>query len=79
MAAQQDKIFSAQELEDFEWLLNHYQQWVKQYPEKWVAVYQKTLAAVGKDAEEVSKKARKKFGANCTPVVMFVEGGAYVY
>lgn len=79
MSIPQDKIFSAQELEDFDWLLDHYREWVKQYPEKWVAVYRKTLAAVGKDAEEVGKKAREKFGANCTPVVMFVEGGAYVY
>ena len=74
-----DKIFSNQELEDFDWLLDHYRQWVKQYPEKWVAVYKKKLAAVGNDAEEVGKKAREKFGVECTPVVMFVEGGAYVY
>lgn len=41
MAIQQNRIFSDQELEDFNWLLDHYQEWVKQYPERWVAVYRK--------------------------------------
>ncbi|MFQ6091854.1 MAG: DUF5678 domain-containing protein [bacterium] len=74
-----DEIFSKQELEDFDWLLDHYPGWVSKYPDKWVAVHRKSLVAVGDDAEEVGREARKKFGESCRPVVMFVEGGAYVY
>lgn len=75
----QKQLFSEQEMDDFYWLFEHYSEWMRKYPNKWIAVYKKELVAIGDDAEEVGKKARDKFGKTCTPVVAFIEGGAYVY
>lgn len=72
-------FFTQEEMDDSRWLESRYPEWVKSYPNKWIAVFRKTLAAVGDDAETVEVEAKKKFGPDCTPVIAFIDGGAYIY
>ena len=68
-----------QERADFRWLMDHLEELVAQYPDKWIAVSGGEVAAVAEGGAEAERLARLAKGADCRPVIHFVEGGAYVY
>lgn len=72
-------IFTEQDRLDSLWMTEHAQELVEKYPDRWVAVYKGRVVAVGDDAAEASRLARKWEGPDCRPVIQFVEGKAYVY